>query len=71
MLVEELIKRLEELKNELGNVEVSVFIDDCDGTSTGILPINEVDISTDKNGEDKEIYIAYLYQNEENLEEEN
>lgn len=64
MLVEELIKRLEELKEKVGNVEVSIIIEDLDGTETGLQEINEVEISTDENGENKEIYIAYFYKND-------
>ena len=64
MKVEELIKKLEELKKEVGNVEVTIIVEDIDGTETGIQEINEVDISTDGNGEDKEIYIGYFYQKE-------
>lgn len=65
MLVEELIKRLEELKKEVGNVEVSIIVEDIDGTETGMQTINEIDISTNVDDEtDKEIYIGYFYRND-------
>ena len=68
MKIEELIKRLEELRNELGNVEVSIIIEDIDGTETGFQDINEVDISINPNDE-KEIYIGYFC-DKENIDEE-
>ena len=68
MKVEKLIKRLEELRNELGNVEVSIIIEDIDGIETGFQDINEVDISINTDDE-KEIYIGYFYQNELTEEE--
>ncbi len=65
MLVEELIKRLEKLKEEVGNVEVSIIVEDIDGTETGMQTINEIDISTNVDDEtDKEIYIGYFYRND-------
>lgn len=71
MLVENLIKRLQELRNELGNVEVSIIIEDCDGTeTTGFQDINEIDISMDIDGNNKEIYIGYFCENDKNLKEE-
>lgn len=69
MLVDELIKRLEELKSEVGNVEVTVIVEDIDGTETGIQEINEVEISTDVDG-NEEIYIGYFYNNDKLLNEE-
>ena len=62
--VQELINRLKELKKELGNVEVELYMEDIDGTKCGVNTINEVDISTDGNGEDKKIYIAHIVDNE-------
>lgn len=69
MLVDELIKRLEELKSEVGNVEVTVIVEDVDGIETGIQEINEVEISTDVDG-NEEIYIGYFYNNDKLLNEE-
>lgn len=69
MLVDELIKRLEELKSEVGNVEVTVIVEDVDGTETGVQEINEVEISTDVDG-NEEIYIGYFYNNDKLLNEE-
>ena len=65
MKVEELIEKLKELKKELGNVDVDVIIEDIDGTETGFLPINEVNISKDENGNNAGIYLGYLWENEE------
>lgn len=65
MKIKELIKKLEKLKNKIGDVEVNVIIEDIDGTKTGILDINEVDISTDINGEDPKVYIGYFYKKED------
>ena len=65
MKVEELIEKLKELKKELGNVDVDVIIEDIDGTETGFLPINEVAISKDENGNKAGIYLGYLWENEE------
>ena len=59
MLVQDLINRLEELKSELGNVEVEIYMEDIDGTECGIDNINEVDISMDVRGKNKAIYIAH------------
>lgn len=67
MKVEELIKKLEELKNKLGNVDVTVIVEDIDRTNTGILPINEVDISTDIDGSNPEIYIGYFARNDKDI----
>lgn len=67
MKVEELIKKLEELKSKLGNVDVTVIAEDIDGTNTGILPINEVDISTDIDGSNPEIYIGYFSRNDKDI----
>lgn len=67
MKVEELIKKLEELKSKLGNVDVTVIVEDIDRTNTGILPINEVDISTDADGSNPEIYIGYFARNDEDI----
>lgn len=68
MLVEELIKRLEELKKRAGgNVEVNIIVEDIDGTETRIQPINEVDISKNPEGGEPEIYIGYFYQNEKEI----
>ncbi len=61
--VQELINRLEELKKELGNVEVELYMEDIDGTKCGVNTINEVDISTDPDG-NKAIYIAHIVDNE-------
>lgn len=69
MKVQALINRLEELKKELGNVDVELYMEDIDGTQCGVDSINEVDISTDGNGENKAIYIAHRVYNE-GLEEE-
>lgn len=65
MKIKELIKKLEKLKNKIGDVEVNVIIEDIDGTKTGILDINEVDISTDINGENPKVYIGYFYDKED------
>lgn len=57
MLVNELIERLNELKEEIGNVEVELYMEDIDGTQCGFDDINEVElISKDF---DKIIYIAH------------
>lgn len=64
MKVQDLINRLEELKKELGNVEVELYMEDIDGTQCGVDTINEVDISTDGKGENKAIYIAHRVENE-------
>ena len=69
MLVDELIKRLEELKSEVGNVEVTVIVEDVDGIETGVQEINEVEISIDVDG-NEEIYIGYFYNNDKLLNEE-
>ena len=58
-----MINRLEELKKELGNVEVELYMEDIDGTKCGVNTINEVDISTDPDG-NKAIYIAHIVDNE-------
>lgn len=63
MYVEDLIKRLQELKKELGNVEVELYMEDIDGSQCGVDSINEVDISTDENNE-KHIYIAHIIEKE-------
>lgn len=60
MFVQELIDRLQELKEQVGNVEVEICMDDIDGTSLGLNDINEVDISTSPIDHDKKIYIAHL-----------
>lgn len=65
MKIKELIKKLEKLENKIGDVEVGIIIEDFDGTETGILDINEVDISTDINGENPEVYIGYFYNKED------
>lgn len=64
MLVDELIERLNELKKQLGNVEVELYMEDIDGMVCGIDDINEVDISTDQD-EVKNIYIAHRAGKEE------
>ena len=61
--VQELINRLEKIKKELGNVEVELYMEDIDGTKCGVNTINEVDISTDPDG-NKAIYIAHIVDNE-------
>lgn len=63
MFVQDLINRLEELKAELGNVEVELYMEDIDGTKCGLDDINEIDISTDYVG-NKNIYIAHTNKEE-------
>ena len=65
MKVSEVIKRLEELKEELGDVEVGLYMEDIDGTQCGIDEINEIDVSTDANNGNPEIYIAYKINKED------
>lgn len=69
MKVKELIKRLQELEKEVGNVDVQIIVEDIDGTETGLQEINEVDISIGTDEDDKSIYIAYFYKNDKNLED--
>lgn len=64
MKVEELIEKLKKIKNEVGNVDVDIIVEDIDGTETGFLPINEVAISKEENGNSLEAYIGYLAEND-------
>ena len=59
MKVIDVINRLKELKKELGNVEVELYMEDIDGTQLGTDSINEIDISTDEEGMNPAIYIAH------------
>ena len=59
MKISELIKRLEELQKQIGDVEVELYMEDVDGTECGMDCITEVDISTDANGENPAVYIAH------------
>lgn len=59
MIVSELINKLQELKNQMGDVEVELYMEDIDGTECGMDCINEVDISTDAEGLNPSIYIAH------------
>lgn len=64
MKVSEVIKRLNELKKELGDVDCEIYMEDIDGTQIGIDEINEIDISTDEEGLDAAIYIAHMNKGE-------
>ena len=64
MKVEELIEKLKKIKNEVGNVDVDIIVEDIDGTETGFLPINDVPISKEENGNSLEAYIGYLAEND-------
>ena len=63
MKVSKVIERLQELKDQLGDVECDMYMEDIDGTQCGVDEINEIDISTDENGENQEIYIAHMNKN--------
>lgn len=60
MKVKNVIERLQEFEKKLGNVEVEMYMEDVDGTQCGVDEINEIDISTDENGENQAIYIAHM-----------
>lgn len=64
MKVSEVIKRLNELKKELGDVDCEIYMEDIDGTQIGMDEINEIDISTDEEGLDAAIYIAHMNKGE-------
>lgn len=61
--------KAKKIKNEVGNVDVDIIVEDIDGIETGFLPINEVAISKEENGNSLEAYIGYLAENDK--EEEN
>lgn len=63
MKVKELIEQLKEKQEEYGNIEVTIIVEDIDGTKTGIVPINEINVSKDEDGSNPEIYIGYFGEN--------
>lgn len=60
MKVSKVIERLQELKNQLGDVDCDMYMEDIDGTQCGVDEINEIDISTDGDGKNQAIYIAHM-----------
>lgn len=60
MLVSEVIKRLQDLKNQLGDVDCDMYMEDIDGTQCGVDEINEIDICIEEGGENPSIYIAHM-----------
>lgn len=60
MTVNEVIKRLQELQEQLGDVDCDLYMEDIDGTQCGVDEINEIDICTDENGQNAAIYIAHM-----------
>ncbi len=65
MKVSQVIKRLQELQEQLGDVDCDIYMEDIDGTQCGVDEINEIDISTDENGQNPAIYIAHMNPKEE------
>lgn len=56
MKVSEVIKRLTKLQEKFGDVECMVYMEDIDGTQTGLDEINEIENTLDV---DPVIYLAH------------
>lgn len=59
MKTSELIKRLKEIQEQIGDSEIEIYMEDIDGTECGMDSINEVEISTNESGENPSVYIAH------------
>lgn len=67
MLVSEVIKRLQQLQEEYGDVECDILYDDYN-YSSGIDKINEIDVCfDDEKGTNPEIYIAHKFIEQEEV----
>ena len=64
MKINEVVEKLKKFEKEIGNVEVDLYMEDIDGIVLGFDEINEINISTDTDGENPHIYIAHRVKKE-------